>query len=134
MRRSLGDGYTEHVPVWLWRLGDTLVVGHPSEAYSDLQSGLRAAFPRYTVIVMNLVNGWTGDLLPAALYDRNIYSVLQTPFAKGSREALISRCRAEIGKIRDRRVGVCLPTKFVGQTLAELFRPFRTEVDIIRES
>jgi hypothetical protein len=58
-----------------------------------MRSELRAAFPRYTVIVMNLVNGWAGDLPPAALYDRHIHSVLQTPFAKGSMETLISQYR-----------------------------------------
>jgi hypothetical protein len=99
VRHSLGDGQTAHVPVWLWRMGDVLVVGHPNEAYSNLQTELRAAFPEYAVIVMNLVNGWSGYLPPADLYERDMYSVWQTPFAKGGLETLIARCRAEMATL-----------------------------------
>lgn len=90
IRESVGDGTTAKIPAWAWRVGDALLVGHPNEAYSLLQRELRRAFPDYAVAVMNVVNGHSGYLPPADLYDENIYQVWQTPFDRGSLERVIA--------------------------------------------
>ena len=40
-------------PVWLWNLGDVAVVAHPGEAYSWLQTELRARHPARAVVALN---------------------------------------------------------------------------------
>ena len=61
IRRDIGDGTTAKVPVWLWRVGDAILLGQPNEAYSALQSVLRGRFPHVPIAVMNLVNGACGS-------------------------------------------------------------------------
>ncbi|HTE10113.1 MAG TPA: hypothetical protein VK645_04070, partial [Chitinophagaceae bacterium] len=77
------------IPLWIWRLGDALLIGQPNEAYSLFQTELRKAFPGNAVALMNVVNGHIGYLPPAPFYDKDMYAVWQTPFAKGSLEKLI---------------------------------------------
>ena len=92
IRELLGDAQEYPFPVWIWKAGDTLFVGTPGEAYSDLQQALRAAFPDLAVVVMNIVNGSIGYLPPDKLYDRDLYEVWQTPFQRGSYERLLEGC------------------------------------------
>lgn len=97
VRRWVGEEAATPFPVWTWRVGDAVLVGYPAEAYSDMQVHLRACFADRAVIVMNLVNGSPGYLPPADRYDLDIYSVNQTPFARGSmeqvRDAVERACR-----------------------------------------
>jgi hypothetical protein len=88
LRRSLGDSQTFALPVWIWTLGDALLVGTMAEAYSWIQQHLRTIFPDRTIAYMNLINGSIGYLPPAGLYDEDIYQVWQTPFERGSLERL----------------------------------------------
>ncbi len=88
VRKAAGDAETASTGLWVWRLGDAFLAGQPNEAYSDFQRHLRAAFPRAAVAVMNVVNGHLGYLPPGHWYDKDIYSVWQTPFAEGSLELL----------------------------------------------
>jgi hypothetical protein len=76
-------------PVWAWRLGDGIVVAHPGEAYSRLQSTLRSRFPEVPITVANLTNGPGFVYLPTRdAYDRGAYQAWQTPLAPGSLERL----------------------------------------------
>lgn len=88
VRESVGDGELVKVPVWVWRLGNSLLIGHQNEAYSIFQQELRKEFPSCAVGVMNIVNGSTGYLPPRDLYGTDTYSVWQTPFAAGALELL----------------------------------------------
>ncbi|MEC3878454.1 hypothetical protein [Parapedobacter sp. 10938] len=88
IRKNLGDGDHVPVPLWVWQIGDAVLVGQPNEAYVDLQLKVRADFYPHTVAVINLVNGSAGYLPPQTDYDRDLYPVLQTPFAPGSLERL----------------------------------------------
>lgn len=97
VRRTVGDGTSSPMPLWVWRIGDALLVGHPNEAYSKLQIDLRAAFAPHHVAVMNLVNGSAGYLPPADLYDRDIYQVWQSPFDRGALEKLIDSATKVMG-------------------------------------
>lgn len=89
IRRALGDGATFSLPIWAWRMGDAVLVGTCCEPYSFLQQELRRRFPERLVLVLNLINGTTGYLPPADLYDLNIYQAWQTPFDRGSLESVV---------------------------------------------
>ena len=79
---SLGGGESQPFPAWVWRVGQSLLVAHPNEAYSCFQEDLRSAFPDYTVVVMNTSGeAEVGYLYPPELDGRDIYQVWQTPFA-----------------------------------------------------
>ena len=97
IRRGIGDGDTWELTIWIWQLGDALLVGTCCEPYSVLQQAVRRAFPDRSVVCMNLINGSIGYLPPADLYDHDVYPVWQTPFDRGSleivMEAMISGIR-----------------------------------------
>jgi hypothetical protein len=90
VRRTVGEGATARMPLWVWRIGEGFLVGQPNEAYTRLQAELRAAFPGRAVSALNLVNGSVGYLPPAELYDLDLYQVWQTPFGRGSLERVIA--------------------------------------------
>lgn len=86
-------------PVWIWKLGDILLVGQSDEAYSRYQQELRAAYPRMAVVVMNVVNGWGGYICPAERYQQQIYQSQQSPYASGCLETLIAKTREGIDNL-----------------------------------
>ncbi|QYH36365.1 hypothetical protein [Salinibacterium sp. M195] len=91
--RNLRDGYvlgsTVQHPVWAWRVGDAVFVGHPGEAYSKLQIVLRERFPLNPIVVVNLTNGPGFVYLPTTdAYERGAYQAWQTPLKPGSLERL----------------------------------------------
>jgi hypothetical protein len=93
---SLSGGDHQPFPAWVWRLGDSLVVAHPNEAYSCFQEDLRSAFPDCTVVVMNTTGATEmGYLYPPELDGRDIYQVWQTPFAADALPTLTEHCIAE---------------------------------------
>lgn len=99
IRRGIGDGDTLELPIWVWRMGDTILAGSPTEAYSILQRTLRERFPERTIVCLNLINGTTGYLTPEELYDLDLYQVWQTPFARGGLEKLIAGMAEAIEEI-----------------------------------
>jgi len=96
VRKSLGDGTHATFRQWVWRVGDTFVVGVPNEAYSHLQLELRRRFAGHAVAVMNIANGCTGYLPPADLYAEDLYQVWQSPFEAGGLEQVLEACAAGI--------------------------------------
>lgn len=90
IRIGLGDGDTTQSRVWVWRVGDGLLIGQPNEAYSEFQLKLRSELPG-AVAVINLVNGSAGYLAPRGCYHQRIYQVWQSPFAAGSLEQLYEK-------------------------------------------
>ncbi len=99
IRRSVGNGATYSLPIYAWRIGDTILVGSCCEPYSILQRELRRRFPERTILCMNLINGSIGYLPPADLYDTEVYPVWQTPFDRGSLEATIEAMASAITDI-----------------------------------
>ena len=104
--RNLRDGYidgpTVQHPVWAWRLGDAVIVGHPGEAYSRLQTTLRARFPETPIVVMNLTNGPGFVYLPTRdAYDRGAYQAWQTPLAPGGLDLLEEHLVEVVGALLD---------------------------------
>ena len=90
IRKAVGEGESAKMPLWVWKVGDSLWVAHPNEAYSALQTQLREAFAPHPVVVMNITNGHFGYLATENLYDYEIYPVWQSPFGRGSLERLIA--------------------------------------------
>jgi len=99
VRRVVGEGRTAKVPLWAWRVGDGFFVGQPNEAYTLLQTGLRQAFPKSAVTVMNLVNGSIGYLARAELQGEDLYQVWQSPFDRGSLERVLSSASAALSSM-----------------------------------
>jgi hypothetical protein len=95
----VGSGPTCATPAWIWRVGRSIIVGQPNEAYSLLQQALRRRYPDHAVIVMNLVNGSCGYLYPPELADRDIYQVWQSPFDRNALPALIDGCQRVIDRM-----------------------------------
>jgi hypothetical protein len=100
VRKSVGDGETASMPLWIWRLGDSILLGQANEAYSHFQQQLRKEFSPDAVAVMNVVNGHIGYLPPEELYDKDIYQVWQSPYKMGSLELLIETAIDAAKKIR----------------------------------
>lgn len=88
IRKTIGDGDVSHMPLWVWRIGDAILIGQPNETYSVFQQELRALLSPAVVAVMNIVNGYAGYLPPESAYSRQSYAVWQTPFAPGALELL----------------------------------------------
>lgn len=88
MRKTVGEGDTTMAPLWVWRIGNSYIVGQPNEAYSRYQQKLRSCFAPIPVSVINIVNGHVGYLPPEEKYEEDMYAVWQTPFAEGSLEQL----------------------------------------------
>ena len=99
IRRGIGDGKTLELPIWVWQMGETILIGSPTEAYSILQRELRRRYPERTIACLNLINGTTGYLAPAELYDLDLYQVWQTPFERGGLEQVIEAMADAIGQI-----------------------------------
>lgn len=94
--RSLGEAGGNTFPAWVWRVGDSLLVAHPNEAYSCFQEDLRAAFPDHTVVVMNTSGAAElGYLYPPELDGEDLYQVWQTPFAAEALPTLTAHCVTE---------------------------------------
>jgi hypothetical protein len=98
VRRVVGDGATTSMPLWTWRVGEALLIGHPSEAYSRLQIDLRQRFGPRAVAVMNLVNGSAGYLVPRDLL-ADQYQAWQSPFGEGAFEKVLSAAQTALDQL-----------------------------------
>lgn len=97
IRRKVGNGTTAKSSLWIWQIGDCIIFAAPNESYSLLQTSLREHFAKRAVAVINLANGSaSGYLPPAHLYEKDIYQVWQTPFAKGGLEKLIEVAKGSV--------------------------------------
>jgi len=89
--KSIGNKKEAIIPVWIWKMGDAVLVAQANEAYSCYQMEVRAQFPDHTIVFINIANGYVGYLAPRELYDKDIYAVWQSPYASGSLEILIEQ-------------------------------------------
>jgi len=100
LREGLGDRKEVDYPVWVWRMGDAVIVGSPGEPYSQLQVNLRKRFPDTAVMVANFVNGPGFMYVPTVdAYDRGAYQAWQTLFAAGSLERIEEHAAALIDTV-----------------------------------
>lgn len=98
LRRALGDGDTYSSSHHIWALGDILFISVPNEAYSELQTTLRAVAGKRPLFVVTLANGSLGYLSPKHSYQANSYASWQSPFAEGCFEKTLQILAAEIQK------------------------------------
>ena len=98
-RKRVGDGTQFDTTFAFWVLGDLIITTTPTEMYSDYQVRLREAFPDHKIMVCNLVNGSSGYVVPADLYDSDLYQADMTPFAADSLAASIEFSKVQIGAL-----------------------------------
>jgi hypothetical protein len=91
VRKIVGDGKNARFGVWIWRLGDSLLIGQPNEPYSKFQIDLRKLLAPCPVAVMNITNGSIGYLPPRELFNYDLYQVWQTPFESGGLELVTEK-------------------------------------------
>lgn len=95
LREKVGAGPTFDLPIYVWRLGRSFLVGAPIEFYSDVQIALREQFPDFTVLVLDVCNGFLSYLPRAEDYQRDTYPVRISLFKEGSME----RARDKLAEI-----------------------------------
>lgn len=91
MRGKIGDGETFDLPIMVWRMGPSFLVGAPVEFYSTVQIALRARFPEMTIAVLNICNGFLSYLPPAEEYQRDVYPVRIAIFEAGGMERAVDK-------------------------------------------
>jgi hypothetical protein len=99
LRKALGDGDHYSLPLWIWRLGDAVVVAIPEEPYAVLQEELRAAFPDNPVLVLGITNGGVGYLSPRETYGSGLYQEVQSPYQPGCLEATIEAAKQGVATV-----------------------------------
>ena len=99
IREKLDKGNSHNLPIYAWRLGQSVLVGAPVEFYSDVQIALRAAFPDMTVIVLDVCNGFLNYLPREADYPLNTYPVKIALFARGSMEKVCDKAREMLASL-----------------------------------
>lgn len=86
IREKVGEVPEFDLPIYVWKLGSSFLVGAPVEFYSDVQISLREMFPDFTVIVLDVCNGFFNYLPREVDFDRDTYPVRISLFAAGSME------------------------------------------------
>ncbi len=104
-----GDDPVHHV--WLWQVGDAIVVAQPGELFSTFQTELRRRHPDRCVLVLNCTNGpgFRMYLPDRAAYARNRYQVWQTLLDEGAMEAVLAAVDAAIDTLPGRAVAGARP-------------------------
>jgi hypothetical protein len=97
---ALGESPVHVMPLWLWRLGDALLVALPNEAYSLFQVELRRRFAGTPLMVLNMTNGTLGYLPPRESYGSGRYQEQQSPYAPGCLEQTIEAAAAALDELR----------------------------------
>ena len=101
VRRTVGGGPDAHMPLWCWRMGETVLVAQPNEAHQAFQMQLRQRLAPHPVVVINLANGGCGYLPADADFTHDRYQMWQSPFERGSLERLIESSAAELRRLVD---------------------------------
>ena len=100
LRKAIGDVDYLDNPIWVWQLGKVFFVALPNEAYSFLQKSLRADFPDYAILPLNIANGSQSYLPHQAQYDRlDTYAVWVALFERGSLEIIYETVKSNIQKM-----------------------------------
>ncbi len=88
LRQLIRRSSTLTLPTWIWRLGDSCIVGVPAECYSELQLKLRARHPEMPIAVVTIANGYFGYMPSVPHYETDNYEVQVSLFAPGCLEKL----------------------------------------------
>jgi hypothetical protein len=94
------EGQRAKHPVWIWSIGDAVIVGQPGEAYSYLQMELRRRHPDRVIFVLNCTNGPGYMYIPTPdAYQRFRYQSWQTLLAEGALELITDEVSAVISRL-----------------------------------
>jgi hypothetical protein len=96
---ALGTGPVHHSSVWVWRLGNAVLVALPQEAYSGYQIELRRRFPDVAVIVAGVSNGSIGYITPRETYGQGRYQEQQSPYEAGVYEQTLEETAKAIATL-----------------------------------
>lgn len=100
VRAIVGNGEYYPMKIQLWKIGDMVFVGIPGEPYSEFQKELRRRFPGCIVFVVGLSNGGSGYLPKREDYEfSDSYTVIQTPFEKGSMESALEMVSIKLREV-----------------------------------
>ncbi|MDG2197387.1 MAG: hypothetical protein P8O70_10925 [SAR324 cluster bacterium] len=86
LREKLGDSSTYDFPIYVWKLGKTIMVGAPIEFYNEFQIFLRRQFPENLILVLDICNGFLNYLPRKEEFARKTYQVKIALFAQESEE------------------------------------------------
>jgi hypothetical protein len=98
LREKLGDSSTYDFPIYVWKLGKTIMVGAPIEFYNDFQIYLRKQLPENLVLVLDICNGFLNYLPRKEEFKRESYQVKIALFAPDSEEKV---CRKVVYLIKN---------------------------------
>ena len=83
------DGTVLH-PIWIWRLGDAVVVAHCGEAYLEMAQELRRRNPEMMLLFLDMTNGPGYIYVPTkSAYEQNTYQSQQSLLAPGGLEEML---------------------------------------------
>lgn len=88
-RKSVGDGTEGDFSFLVWQLGDSFILGTPAEMHTSFQLRLRQRFPKISVAVLNIVNGYASYLPPREDYAVGPYPVRVAVYKMGSMEIVL---------------------------------------------
>ena len=83
------DGMVHH-PLWIWQIGDAVVIAHAGEAYLEMARDLRLRNPERMILWLDMTNGPGYIYIPTReAYVSGAYQSQQTLLAPGSAEELL---------------------------------------------
>lgn len=100
LRDEMGDSDKREINIPIWRIGDSVIVALPAEAYSEFQQSLRKMFPTSAIVVLNIANGYFSYLAPSDSYNvPDLYQVRVALFEAGCMEKVLASTRQVIGNL-----------------------------------
>jgi hypothetical protein len=100
LRDEMGDSAQREINIPIWRIGDSVIVALPAEAYSEFQQSLRKMFPASAIVVLNIANGYFSYLPTRESYDvPDLYQVRVALFEAGCMEKVLASTQRVIGKL-----------------------------------
>lgn len=91
------DHETVRHPVWIWKIGDAIVIAHAGEAYLELARELRKRNSDRMILFLDMTNGPGYIYLPTkASYESNTYQSQQSIVASGGLEKMLEELDQEI--------------------------------------
>lgn len=98
--QSLPQGRHYPYRVELWQLGQSIWILVPGELYSEFQTRIRSRFPRYSVIISTITNGWQPGYIPSvSAFGYGIYQEQIATVAPGCLETLIESLTRELKQL-----------------------------------
>ena len=88
------------MPLWIWRLGEALLVAVPNEPYSVFQVELRRRLAGTPLLVLGTTNRTMGYLSPEETYGTGLYQEQQSPFAPGCLEQTMEVAAGALEELR----------------------------------